>query len=151
MNSVMVDAQYSLFTSAFDPPPGASSLLESVDPRPAQQAGPSISEPYVLAALIGDRAVFPADVTELDDAGLRAVVDELVAGWHPDLRRALAESRLPRCAPVRRFATGPGLGAEQRHGARRRDSVEFRTSVGLGGLVGSRSGSGVMRLGRARR
>jgi len=34
----------------------------------------------------------PPDVTDLDADALRAVVDVLVAGWHPALRRALADA-----------------------------------------------------------
>jgi len=36
--------------------------------------------------------VFPPDVTELGADALRAAVDVLVGGWHPQLRRALAAS-----------------------------------------------------------
>ncbi|MGH4019315.1 MAG: FAD-dependent oxidoreductase [Pseudonocardiaceae bacterium] len=73
MTSTLVDAPYALFTSAFIPR----------DPS---------GDPYVLAALIGYRTAFPPDVTECDHAGLRAAVDTLVAGWHPQLRQALAEA-----------------------------------------------------------
>jgi 2-polyprenyl-6-methoxyphenol hydroxylase-like FAD-dependent oxidoreductase len=73
MNIVNVNAPCFLFTSAFEPPGGAS-------------------RPYLLCALVTRPDVLPPDLTELDGDGLRAAVDVLVAGWHPQLRRALAES-----------------------------------------------------------
>ncbi|HET6259869.1 MAG TPA: NAD(P)/FAD-dependent oxidoreductase [Pseudonocardia sp.] len=73
MNIVNVDAPCFLFTSAFEPPGGAS-------------------RPYLLCALVTRPDVLPPDLTELDGDALRAAVDVLVAAWHPQLRRALAES-----------------------------------------------------------
>ncbi|WP_158228028.1 NAD(P)/FAD-dependent oxidoreductase [Pseudonocardia sp. MH-G8] len=72
MNAVQPNAPCFLFTSVFEPPAATG------------------ARPYVLCALVARAEVFPSDVTELDAAALRAVVDVLVAGWHPDLRRALA-------------------------------------------------------------
>ncbi|WP_433557930.1 FAD-dependent oxidoreductase [Pseudonocardia xinjiangensis] len=73
MNIVNVNAPCFLFTSVFEPPDGSS-------------------PPYLLCALVARPDLLPPDVTELDSDALRAVVDVLVAGWHPQLRRALAES-----------------------------------------------------------
>jgi 2-polyprenyl-6-methoxyphenol hydroxylase-like FAD-dependent oxidoreductase len=74
MNVVHVDAPCFLFTSVFEPPPGTS------------------ARPYVLCALVTRPDLLPPDVTELDGDALRAVVDVLVASWHPQLRQALAGS-----------------------------------------------------------
>ncbi|MGH8931411.1 MAG: FAD-dependent oxidoreductase [Egibacteraceae bacterium] len=88
MNAIMVDAPVSLFTSVYEPPPGARTALERVTGAPAEAA----DTPYVLCALNADPAVLPEDLTTLDGDALRRTVDDLVAGWHPDLRRLLAES-----------------------------------------------------------
>jgi 2-polyprenyl-6-methoxyphenol hydroxylase-like FAD-dependent oxidoreductase len=73
MNIVNVNAPCFLFTSVFEPPDSSSA-------------------PYLLCALVTRPDLLPPDVSELDSDALRAVVDVLVAGWHPQLRRALAES-----------------------------------------------------------
>jgi 2-polyprenyl-6-methoxyphenol hydroxylase-like FAD-dependent oxidoreductase len=73
MNVVIVDAPCFLFTSVFAPPS-------------------AVSPPYLLCALNARPQLLPPDLLELDGAALRAVVDVLVARWHPALRRALAES-----------------------------------------------------------
>ncbi len=74
MNIVKGDAPMFLFASAFEPPAAIG------------------VRPYVLVALVARPEALPPDVTDLDGDALRAVVDVLVAGWHPRLRRALAES-----------------------------------------------------------
>jgi 2-polyprenyl-6-methoxyphenol hydroxylase-like FAD-dependent oxidoreductase len=50
------------------------------------------ARPYLLCALVTRAELLPPDVTALGGDALRAVVDVLVAGWHPNLRRALANS-----------------------------------------------------------
>ncbi len=72
MNVMTVDAPYFLFTSVFTPPTDAP--------------------PYLLCALVARPDVLPPDVTELDTDTVRVAVDVLAAGWHPELRRALAAS-----------------------------------------------------------
>jgi 2-polyprenyl-6-methoxyphenol hydroxylase-like FAD-dependent oxidoreductase len=74
MNAVQPNAPFFLFTSVFEPP-AATGL-----------------RPYLLCALVARPELLPPDVTELDRDALRAVVDVLVAGWHPRLRRALANA-----------------------------------------------------------
>ncbi|QYN36625.1 FAD-dependent monooxygenase [Pseudonocardia sp. DSM 110487] len=74
MNAVQPSAPVFLFTSVFEPP-AATGL-----------------RPYLLCALVARPELLPPDVTELDSDALRAVVDVLVAGWHPRLRRALASA-----------------------------------------------------------
>jgi 2-polyprenyl-6-methoxyphenol hydroxylase-like FAD-dependent oxidoreductase len=73
MNVVTVDAPFFLFTSVFEPPaPGG--------------------RPYLLCALVARPEVLPPDLVELDADALRVAVDVLLAGCHPQLRRALADS-----------------------------------------------------------
>jgi 2-polyprenyl-6-methoxyphenol hydroxylase-like FAD-dependent oxidoreductase len=74
MNAVQTSGPCFLFTSAFEPPPAVG------------------ARPYVLCALVTRRDLLPPDVAELDPPALRAVVDVIVAGWDPRLRRALADS-----------------------------------------------------------
>ena len=74
MNAVQPSAPFFLFTSVFEPPAHTG------------------MRPYLLCALVARPDLLPADVTELDNAALRAVVDVLLAGWHPPLRRALANA-----------------------------------------------------------
>jgi 2-polyprenyl-6-methoxyphenol hydroxylase-like FAD-dependent oxidoreductase len=74
MNAVQPNAPCFLFTSVFEPPAATG------------------ARPYLLCALVTRAELLPPDVTELDPDALRAVVDVLVAGWHPQLRRALADS-----------------------------------------------------------
>jgi 2-polyprenyl-6-methoxyphenol hydroxylase-like FAD-dependent oxidoreductase len=74
MNAVQTDAPLFLFTSVFEPPAATG------------------ARPYLLCALVTRSDLLPSDVTGLDTDALRAVVDVLVAGWHPRLRRALASA-----------------------------------------------------------
>lgn len=74
MNAVQPNAPFFLFTSVFEPPATTG------------------VRPYVLCALVTRPELVPPDIAELDPDALRAVVDVLVAGWHPRLRRALANS-----------------------------------------------------------
>jgi 2-polyprenyl-6-methoxyphenol hydroxylase-like FAD-dependent oxidoreductase len=74
MNAVQPNAPCFLFTSVFEPPAATG------------------ARPYVLGALVIRPELLPPDVTELDTDALRVVADVLVAGWHPRLRRALANS-----------------------------------------------------------
>ena len=74
MNAVQVNAPCFLFTSVFEPPAAAG------------------VRPYLLCALVARADLLPPDVAALDTDALRAVVDVLVAGWHPQLRHMLAAS-----------------------------------------------------------
>jgi 2-polyprenyl-6-methoxyphenol hydroxylase-like FAD-dependent oxidoreductase len=88
MNSVVVDGPVQMFTAVYDPPPGARAALEHIAVPPAE----NLDAPYLLCAVNADPALLPEALTSLDDAALRRTVDELVADWHPALRRILAES-----------------------------------------------------------
>ncbi|HEX2810332.1 MAG TPA: FAD-dependent monooxygenase, partial [Kineosporiaceae bacterium] len=95
MNLIITKAPVSLFTSVYDPPPGGPVALERVaTPTSLGTHGraPHPEAPYLLCALNADPAVLPATLSRLEPDALRQVVDDLVADWHPDLRRVLAES-----------------------------------------------------------
>jgi 2-polyprenyl-6-methoxyphenol hydroxylase-like FAD-dependent oxidoreductase len=72
MNVVQLNAPCFLFTSVFEPPAATG------------------GRPYLLCALVTRSELLPPDVAALDTDALRAVVDVIVAGWHPRLRRMLA-------------------------------------------------------------
>ena len=88
MNLITDGAGVALFTSVYNPPAGARAALEAATgPQPEVDFAP-----YVLGALNADPARLPADLARLDADALRALGEDLLAGWHPALRRMLAES-----------------------------------------------------------
>ena len=103
MNVISGREPVSLFTSAYHPRPGASDALAAVtDDVPG-----GIDTPYVLAALVVDPALLPADAAERDGDGVRRIVDDLVREWHPDVRRLLAESDPDSRGAAREFVASP--------------------------------------------
>lgn len=90
MNMVVAPVPYCLFTSAFDPE------------VPAPTSGR-----YVLCAFISRREAYPRRVEELPVDQLRPVVEEMIAGWHPILRRMLAEADPDSFMLVRHTASAP--------------------------------------------
>jgi 2-polyprenyl-6-methoxyphenol hydroxylase-like FAD-dependent oxidoreductase len=88
MNLVLDDGLVSLFTSVYEPPPGARAALEQVTGGSHE----GIDAPYVLCAFTADPAFVQDDLADLDGDDLRQIVDGLIAGWHPNLRRLLRES-----------------------------------------------------------
>jgi 2-polyprenyl-6-methoxyphenol hydroxylase-like FAD-dependent oxidoreductase len=87
MNAVLVDAPVALFTSVYEPPRCSRAALERVGVMPP----PGVDVPYLLCALLARADAVP-DLTALDGPALAGAVDACIAGWHPDLRRLLAES-----------------------------------------------------------
>jgi 2-polyprenyl-6-methoxyphenol hydroxylase-like FAD-dependent oxidoreductase len=103
MNVIADGSGVALFTSVYAPPTGARAALEA-----ATGPQPDISfAPYLLCALNADAARLPDDLAQRDGAALRPVVDELTAGWHPTLRRLLAETD-----PESRSGVGFGVSRE---------------------------------------
>ena len=47
---------------------------------------------YVFWTFIANRAAYPGHLRDLDGRGLRRLVGDMTAGWHPALRRLIAES-----------------------------------------------------------
>ncbi|WP_016699352.1 FAD-dependent oxidoreductase, partial [Actinoalloteichus spitiensis] len=88
MNLVTGAGPYSLFTSAYQPPPGAKRVLADVTGR----TPPPIDQPYLLTALVSAPDHLPPDIGGLGPDRLRAVAAGLVADWHPVFRRLIDES-----------------------------------------------------------
>jgi salicylate hydroxylase len=62
------------------------------DPSLARSALFDNTASYVMWAFGARKDRYPANVSELDGAALRALVGDYIRGWHPDLRRLVAES-----------------------------------------------------------
>jgi len=96
MNSIIPAAGSFLFTSAFDGRRTMSGALEhGYDPtavglRPEQLLD-EVSD-YVLWAFITHRSRTPANMSALDGAELKRLVDGKTRDWHPTLRRIMAET-----------------------------------------------------------
>jgi 2-polyprenyl-6-methoxyphenol hydroxylase-like FAD-dependent oxidoreductase len=88
MNVISGTGPVSLFTSVFDPPPGASDALTRLTSAAAGMEPAS----YVLCALVCPSEMLPPDLATYDDAELARLAQRLTTGWHPALRRLLAES-----------------------------------------------------------
>jgi 2-polyprenyl-6-methoxyphenol hydroxylase-like FAD-dependent oxidoreductase len=71
MNLILAPVPYFLFTAVFE------------------RGGPG---DYVLCAFVCRDDLRPPGARDLDGAGLQAAVGDLIRGWHPDLRRLVAES-----------------------------------------------------------
>ncbi|OLT09350.1 hypothetical protein BJF78_30800 [Pseudonocardia sp. CNS-139] len=106
MNLVLDDGAATLFTSAYEPPPGTRAALERV----TSDVPAGIETPYVLCALVADPARLPADLLALDGPALRALVAGLVADWHPDLRRMLVDAD-PESRGAHLFSASPAVPA----------------------------------------
>jgi 2-polyprenyl-6-methoxyphenol hydroxylase-like FAD-dependent oxidoreductase len=94
MNLIMADQPCFLFTSVFQPASGAAAALADaeVTTPPAAPEPAGRDRPYVLGALVADPSHLPADLLSMDGDALRDVVEAALSGWHPVLRRLLAES-----------------------------------------------------------
>ncbi|MCP2334660.1 FAD-dependent oxidoreductase [Actinoalloteichus caeruleus] len=88
MNLVTGDGPYSLFTAAYQPPPGAERVLAEVTGR----TPPPIDQPYLLTALVSAPDHLPPDIGDFGPDRLREVAAGLVADWHPVVRRMIDES-----------------------------------------------------------
>jgi 2-polyprenyl-6-methoxyphenol hydroxylase-like FAD-dependent oxidoreductase len=49
-------------------------------------------EDYVLLAFMAHRSAYPAGTADFDGAGLKGVLADLVAGWHPAVQRMIAQA-----------------------------------------------------------
>ena len=98
MNMVVAPAPYFLFTSVFerraDPattPDGLGGEVTGLRPELLVDETRDYRD-YILCAFVARRDAFPLDMRDLDSPGLRRVVEEMIEGWHPQLRRLVAES-----------------------------------------------------------
>lgn len=99
MSMVMAPDPYFLFTAVFDRgrgplgvPGGDGGIVESNVPRGERPDGTTGYRNYVLCAFVGRREAFPRGVGDLDADGVRGVVEAMIGGWHPKLRRLVAEA-----------------------------------------------------------
>ena len=99
-NIILAPDPFFLFTSVFERKPGWVEALNAIGDR-GEVAGLRLEllvdntrdyQDYILCAFTARRDAYPPSVHDLDGAGLRRVVGRLIAGWHPDLRRLVAES-----------------------------------------------------------
>lgn len=104
MNLISGRDPVSLFTSAYRPPPGTRAALARV----SDDVPPDVDDPYILCALVTESARLPADLDAFDSDALQSLVDRLIDGWHPRLRRLLADSD-PASRGAGRFTVSPQL------------------------------------------
>jgi 2-polyprenyl-6-methoxyphenol hydroxylase-like FAD-dependent oxidoreductase len=97
MNLVMPSSRYTLFTAAFDASHRSAEALAKM--RTAAESAEldfdlflDTAQDYMLWAFIAQADAYPPDVQRMAGAALRAMVGGMTAGWHPLLRRAIAES-----------------------------------------------------------
>jgi 2-polyprenyl-6-methoxyphenol hydroxylase-like FAD-dependent oxidoreductase len=83
MNMIVAPDPFFLFTSVFQ------RRSESSEP-PVDTGRPYQS--YILCAFVAHRSAYPRDVHDLDQRCLQQVVEAMTVGWHPDLRRLLADA-----------------------------------------------------------
>jgi 2-polyprenyl-6-methoxyphenol hydroxylase-like FAD-dependent oxidoreductase len=86
-----------VFTSAFDPPAGAGDVVDgltghrsTVDSGAGGRYSGDGLQPYLLCALVTDTRRLPEGFARLGSPELERLVDRLLDGWHPALRRMLA-------------------------------------------------------------
>lgn len=87
MNVVSDAGPFSLFTSAYQPAPGARDALAAIT-----DDVPPVDRPYLLTALVAAPDALPPDIAERDQDTLRSLALSLIPHWHPTLRRIIAES-----------------------------------------------------------
>jgi 2-polyprenyl-6-methoxyphenol hydroxylase-like FAD-dependent oxidoreductase len=88
MNVISGPRGVALFTSVYEPAPDAAAALA----RLTSATSDIDPAPYLLCALVADAARLPDGLAESDGHELARLADRLTTGWHPLLRRILAES-----------------------------------------------------------
>ena len=97
MNLTMPPSRYTLFNAAFDHAPMSADARRRIG-LVAQAIGLSPdrlidnSQEYMLWAFIAPADAYPPDADSLDGRALQRFVGQMIAAWHPDLRRLVAES-----------------------------------------------------------
>lgn len=85
MNTILTPAPWFLFTAAFDRKHDPGDRVEFLDADRDYQS-------YILCAFIAHRAAYPDGVRGFDGDALRRLVGRMIEGWHPDLRRLIADA-----------------------------------------------------------
>ncbi len=83
MNMIVAPDPFFLFTSVFQ---GRSDADEPLTDTGRQY------QSYILCAFVAHRSAYPRNVQDLDGGCLQYVVEAMTVGWHPVLRRVLAEA-----------------------------------------------------------
>src|SRR5579885_1845763 len=97
MNLIIPPEPYCLFNAPFDRTHTPVEMLNNVREK-AKSAGLDLdmllesTQDYLLWGLFAHASAFPADIRELDEQGLLHVVNQIMQGWHPKLRRLITES-----------------------------------------------------------
>jgi 2-polyprenyl-6-methoxyphenol hydroxylase-like FAD-dependent oxidoreductase len=97
MNLTMPPSRYTLFNAAFDHAHMSADARHRIGEQ-AQAVGlrPDLlidnSHDYILWAFIAPTDAYPLDADSLDGRALQRFVGQMIAAWHPDLRRLVAES-----------------------------------------------------------
>ena len=97
MNLVLPPDRDCLFTAPFDHLHISAEALNSIHERVrATGLTPDLlvdhTQDYLLWAFIARASEYPVGMSSLDEDGLLHVVDQMMEGWHPDLRRVVAAS-----------------------------------------------------------
>jgi 2-polyprenyl-6-methoxyphenol hydroxylase-like FAD-dependent oxidoreductase len=97
MNLVLPPDRDCLFTAAFDRTHISAEALNNVRERAkATGLNPDLlveqTQDYILWAFIAHSSEYPVNMPSLDEERLLHVVDQMMQGWHPDLRRFVATS-----------------------------------------------------------
>lgn len=139
-NMIIAPAPYFLFTSVFErrsDPAGALSGIggEAIGPRPELLVDTSRDyQSYILCAFVARRDAYPPGVRDLDGSGLQRVVEAMIGGWHPDLRRLVAEADPESVMPVWHGTSVPVAAWESTNVTLIGDAIHSMPPVGgLGG------------------
>jgi 2-polyprenyl-6-methoxyphenol hydroxylase-like FAD-dependent oxidoreductase len=97
MNLTMpLAAPYCLFTTAFDHAQESEEARNHVLASTSEIGlDPNLlddTQNYMLWAFFAHTNEYPADIQQLDEQDLLRVLKKMTSGWHPDLRRLIAES-----------------------------------------------------------
>ncbi len=96
MNSILPSAGSFLFTSAFDGKRRMSDAIGRGHDLAAAGLDPELLlddvSDYVLWAFITHRKHYPSNLSTLDGAELKRIVDRTIRDWHPTLRRIVADT-----------------------------------------------------------
>jgi len=97
MNLTMPPSRYTLFSAPFEHAHRSADVRKRIDEQ-AQAAGLSSdrlidsSQDYMLWALIAAEDAYPSDVYNFDGQALQHLAGRMIAAWHPDLQRLIADS-----------------------------------------------------------
>ncbi|GAA3839008.1 FAD-dependent monooxygenase [Sphaerisporangium flaviroseum] len=95
LNLILPQKGCAMFTASFTGMQHASESLEGGDLAASGLDLRSLAdelEDYVLFAFIAHRRAYPGHAATLDGQGLKGLLGTMIEGWHPSLRRMVADS-----------------------------------------------------------